>query len=84
MNIVNFSEFRNNLKSNLDRVSDDKDVVVISRSKDKSVVLLPLSEYNSMNETIHLMKSENNRRRIDEALQEMSEGKFLSNALIEN
>lgn len=84
MNIVNFSEFRNNLKSNLDRVSDDKDVVVISRTKDKNIVLLPLSEYNALMETIHLMKSENNRRRIDEALQEMSEGKYLRNALIEN
>lgn len=84
MNIVNFSEFRNNLKSNLDRVSDDKDVVVISRTKDKNIVLLPLSEYNSLMETIHLMKSENNRRRIDEALQEMSEGKYVRNTLIEN
>ncbi len=84
MNIVNFSEFRNNLKSNLDRVSDDKDVVVISRTKDKNIVLLPLSEYNALMETIHLMKSENNRRRIDEALQEMSEGKYLRNALIED
>jgi antitoxin YefM len=84
MNIVNFSEFRNNLKSNLDRVSDDKDVVIISRTKDKNIVLLPLSEYNSLMEMIHLMKSETNRRRIDEALQEMSEGKYVKNNLIED
>lgn len=84
MTVVNFSEFRNNLKSNLDSVSDDKDVVVISRSKDKNIVLIALSEYNSMIETIHLMQSENNRKRIDEALQEMAEGKFLTNALIED
>lgn len=84
MTVVNFSEFRNNLKSNLDSVSDDKDVVVISRSKDKNIVLIALSEYNSMIETIHLMQSEKNRKRIDEALQEITEGKFLTNALIED
>jgi antitoxin YefM len=84
MTVVNFSEFRNNLKSNLDSVSDDKEVVIISRSKDKNIVLIALSEYNSMIETIHLMQSENNRKRIDEALQEMAVGKFLTNALIED
>lgn len=84
MNIVNFSDFRNNLKFNLDRVSDDKDVVIVSRSKDKNVVLLPLSEYNALMETIHLMQSEKNRQRLDEALEEMSKGEYLSNALIEN
>jgi antitoxin YefM len=65
-------------------VSDDKDVVIISRTKDKNIVLLPLSEYNSLMEMIHLMKSETNRRRIDEALQEMSEGKYVKNNLIED
>ena len=84
MNIVNFTDFRNNLKVNLDKVSEDKDVVIISRSKDKNVVILPLSEYNSLIETIHLMQTEKNRNRIDEALQEMAKGEFLNNALIEN
>ena len=83
MTVVNFSEFRNNLKHNLDSVSNDKDVVVVSRSKDKNVVLLPLSEYNSLMETIHLMQSEKNRQRINEALLEMSKGEYLSHSLIE-
>ena len=83
MTVVNFSEFRNNLKYNLDSVSNDKDVVVVSRSKDKNVVLLPLSEYNSLMETIHLMQSEKNRQRINEALLEMSKGEYSSHSLIE-
>ena len=84
MNVINFTDFRNNLKVNLDKVSNDKDVVIVSRSKDKNVVLLPLSEYNSLIETIHLMQSGKNRQRLDDALQEMSKGEYLNNALIEN
>jgi antitoxin YefM len=83
MEVINFTEFRGNLKQNLDKVSDDKEIVVIARSKDKNVVLLPLSEYNSWIETIHLMQSDRNRQRLEESLLEMNKGNFYQHQLLE-
>lgn len=84
MEVINYSEFRKKLKVNLDKVSDNEEIVIVSRSQDKNVVLLSLKEYNSLNETIHLMNSEKNRNRINEALLEMQNGDFIKNNLIED
>ena len=55
MNIVNFSEARNHLKSVLDQVVADADCTIISR-RDAAVVM-SLDYYNSLIETVHLLKS---------------------------
>lgn len=83
MDVVNYTEFRNNLKRSLDKVSDDGEVVVVSRSRNKNVVVLSLKEYNSLTETIHLLGSEKNRQRLSEAIREMESGESLKNPLID-
>lgn len=83
MRVVNYSEFRNNLAENLNVVNDDGDVVVVSRSKGKNVVVMSLEEYNSITETIHLTSTKANRKRLDDAIGEMKKGKFVKKKLIE-
>lgn len=83
MKVVNYSEFRNNLAENLNVVNDDGDIVVVSRSKGKNVVVMSLEEYNSIQETLHLNSSKANRKRLEAALDEMKKGKFAKHKLIE-
>lgn len=83
MEVLNYTEFRKKMKESLDKVSDDNDIVVVSRSKNKNVVLLSMAEYNSWNETLHLIKSDKNRKRLDEAITEMKKGKSVKKSLIE-
>ena len=83
MRVVNYSEFRNNLAENLNAINDDGDVVVVARSKGKNVVLMSLEEYNSIVETLHLTSTKVNRKRLDEAIEEMNKGKFVKRKLIE-
>lgn len=83
MRVVNYSEFRNNLAENLNVVNDDGEVVVVARSKGKNVVLMSLDEYNSIVESLHLTSSKANRKRLDEAIEEMNKGKFVKRKLIE-
>ncbi|MBL0913112.1 MAG: type II toxin-antitoxin system Phd/YefM family antitoxin [Bacteroidia bacterium] len=71
MEVVNYSEFRKNLKEHLDKASDDAEVVVVSRSKDKNVVVISLDEYNSWMETLHLLKTEANRERLRESIKSL-------------
>ncbi len=83
MKVVNYSEFRNNLAENLNMVNDDGDIVVVSRSKGKNVVVISLDEYNSIMETLHLGSTKANRKRLDEAIEEMNKGKYVKKKLID-
>ena len=83
MRVVNYTEFRNNLAESLNIVNDDGDIVNVSRSKGKNVVVMSLEEYNTIQETLHLTSTTNNRKRLDKAVKNMNAGKFVRKALIE-
>jgi antitoxin YefM len=83
MRVVNYSEFRNNLAENLNVVNDDGDIVVVSRSKGKNVVVMSLEEYNSIQETLHLTSTKANTKRLEQAVEQMKKGKFQKHKLIE-
>ncbi|GAC1311333.1 MAG: type II toxin-antitoxin system prevent-host-death family antitoxin [Mucilaginibacter sp.] len=74
MEVLNYTEFRQNLAKSLDRVNDDAEIVIVSRSKGKNVVVMDLDEYNAMTETLHIIKSDANRKRLQEAIDEMNSG----------
>ena len=84
MEVLNYTEFRQNLAKSLDRVNDDAEIVIVSRSKGKNVVVMDLDEYNAISETLHLVKSEANRKRLQSAIDEMNSGKHYSHKLIED
>jgi antitoxin YefM len=81
MKVVNYTEFRNKLAENLNRVNEDSEIMIVSRSKGKNVVVMSLEEYNAIQETLHLSSSNTNRKRLDEAIAEMNAGKYLKNKL---
>jgi antitoxin YefM len=83
MRVVNYTEFRNNLAESLNAVSDNSEIVVISRIKGKNVVVMNLDEYNSLQETLYLNSTHTNRKRLEEAVIEMNQGKFKNHGLIE-
>jgi antitoxin YefM len=83
MRVVNYTEFRNTLAESLNAVNDDGDIVVVSRSKGKNVVVMSLDEYNSMKETLYLTSTKANRQNLDAAIDEMNKGKFTRRKLIE-
>ena len=83
MEVVNYTEFRKSLTKNLNKVNDDAEIVIVSRSKGKNVVVMSLEEYNGIQETLHITKSAANRKRLDRAIAEMEKGKFKKQALIE-
>jgi antitoxin YefM len=83
MEVVNYTEFRKNLTKSLNKVNDDAEIVVVSRSKGKNVVVMALEEYNAIQETLHVVQSVSNRNRLDQAIEEMDKGQFEIHSLIE-
>jgi antitoxin YefM len=81
---ANFSEFRINLKKYLDSVEDNNDTLIIKRKSGKGTVLISLDEYNSIMETIHLLKSKNNAERLFASIEQMKKGESISKAILED
>lgn len=72
MKSVSYSELRQNLKANLDAVTDDSDLLVVHRPKGRSIIMMSLDEYNSWMETFHLNKSKVNRKRLESAIENIN------------
>lgn len=77
MKTVNYSELRENLKANLDAVTDNDELLLVHRPKGKSIVMMTLNEYNALQETQHLLQSRNNRERLEKAIENVNAGKNL-------
>ncbi|MBO3275034.1 type II toxin-antitoxin system Phd/YefM family antitoxin [Pseudomonas schmalbachii] len=84
MRVVNFTDARNNLKKVIDDVVDDSDFTVISRRDAPDAVLLSLDSFNSLMETVHLLKSPANTAHLARSLEQMERGKTVVRELMED
>ncbi|HYI92800.1 MAG TPA: type II toxin-antitoxin system prevent-host-death family antitoxin [Bryobacteraceae bacterium] len=69
-----YSDVRAHLAEYMDRVVDDRDVVVVRRRNGKNVALIAEDELSSMMETFHLMSSPKNAQRLLTALRRAEGG----------
>jgi antitoxin YefM len=80
---ANYTEFRKELKDYLDSVELNNETLIIKRGSGKGTVLISLEEYNSIMETLHLLSSKKNARRLYESIEQMKSGKTVQQGLIE-
>jgi len=75
MTTTTLRDLRANMKTYFDSLDDNKDVLIVPRQGDKdAIVIMTLSEYNSLTETEYLLSTESNRREIEKALNELKTG----------
>ncbi|WP_233833998.1 type II toxin-antitoxin system Phd/YefM family antitoxin [Paraburkholderia sp. ZP32-5] len=84
MNILTFSEARASFKQALDAVCRDHEPTVITRQRGEHVVLISLDDYNSMQETLHLLGSPANAERLRRSVAEFKAGKTSERGLLKN
>jgi antitoxin YefM len=80
---VNYSQFREKMKSHLDKVTDDYETVVITRKENKNVVILSEETYNNLIENIHVMGSKSNYDWLMESKAQLEKGRVSAHTLIE-
>jgi len=74
MQTVTYSEARENLKSVIDKVAADRAPVMITRQRGENVVLISASEWAGMEETLYLLRSPANAKRLLESIAELDAG----------
>jgi antitoxin YefM len=82
MDVVTYSDARANLKDVMDRVVEDKTEVIVTRQKAEAVVMVSLSEWNSISETLHLLYSPKNAKRLRDSIRQMNAGKGVEHELV--
>jgi len=83
MRVVNYSEARNNLKKVLDQVVMDADCTVITRRDAPDAVVMSLDTYNSLMETVYLLKSPANAEHLSRSIKQYEQGKWVKRDLID-
>ncbi len=83
MRIVSFTEARNSLKAVLDSVVNDADTAVITRRDSEDAVVMSLNYYNSLMETVHLLRSPANAEHLNRSIEQFKAGKTTPKELID-
>ena len=84
MKIVSFTEARNNLKRVLDAVVNDADTTVITRRDSEDAVVMSLDYYNSLMETVHLLRSPANAAHLNKSIEQYKAGKVAQRELMDD
>jgi len=77
MQAVFYSQARNNLREIINKVCDDFDEYIVTTKDNKSAVILSYDEYSAMKETMYLLSSKANRDRLNDAIEQIENLKFV-------
>lgn len=82
MDHISYTDFRNKLSSVLDQVNENHTPILITRRNGTPAVLISLEDFKSYDETAYLMASPANRKRLNEAIRDIENGKLEPHELI--
>jgi antitoxin YefM len=83
MRIISFTQARNSLKAVLDGVVNDADCTVITRRDAENAVVMSMDYYNSLMETVHLLKSPANAAHLAESIEQYKTGNIKERDIID-
>jgi antitoxin YefM len=83
MRHASLSDFRANLASHLDRLEQDRDHLLVTRQGHEPVVVLPLSEWEGIEATLHLTSNPANREMLIRSIADADAGRLIERELID-
>ena len=75
MLVVNYTNFCDNMKIYMDRVTDDYETMIVTRKDNKNVVMLSENTYNNLMENIYIMGNKFNYDWLMESKAQLESGK---------
>lgn len=81
MQAISYSTVRKNLVETMERVCDAHDPVIITRRNARSVIMISLEDYNSIEETAYLLRSPANALNLRESIAQYEAGKVIKKGI---
>ena len=75
MQAVNYTQFRDNMKTYLDTVTDNFETIIVTRKKSQNVVLISEDVYNNLIENLHLVADKTNYDWLMESKAQLESGR---------
>ena len=73
---VNYTTLRENMKSCMDKVTDDYETMIVTRKNNRNVVLLSEETYNNLMENLYLVGNKANYDWLMESKAQLENGLF--------
>lgn len=83
MDAITYSTARAKLADTMDRVCNDHEPIIITRSGQQAVVMMALDDYKALEETAYLLRSPKNARRLLESIAALESGRGKARSLAE-
>ena len=81
---LNYSQFRENMKTYLDTVCDDYETLTVTRKDNRNVVVISEEAYNNLLENVYVMSNKANYDWLMESLRQLESGRAERRELIED
>ncbi len=73
---VNYTDLRDNMKTYMDKVTDDYETMIVTRKDNKNVVMLSEEAYNNLMENVYVMGNKANYDWLVESKKQLESGKI--------
>ncbi len=83
MRILSFTQARNNLKAVLDDVINDADYTIITRRDAENAVVMSMDYYNSLMETVYLLKLPANAAHLAKSIEQYKAGLIVERDIVD-
>lgn len=80
---VNYTNLRDNMKTYMDKVTDDYETMIVTRKDNKNVVMLSEEAYNNLIENVYITGNKANYDWLIESKKQLENGNFTKHDLIE-
>ena len=83
MKTMTCSNLRINLAETIKEICNTHDELIITRSDNKNVIMMPLEDFNGWKETIYLLSTPANAEALRKSINELKRGERVAKELIE-
>ena len=80
---VNYTNLRENMKSYMDKVTDEYETMIVTRKNNKNIVMLSEETYNTLIENVYIMGNKANYDWLMESKAQLENGNIVVENLIE-
>lgn len=80
---VNYTNLRDNMKMYMDKVTDEYEVMVVTRKDNKNVIMISEESYNNLMENIYVMGNKENYDWLMKGKSQLENGQCSAHELLE-